>query len=153
MKNAAASSATTLALDLVAAASLPAVYGAALNLPVDATRVALNATTPIASGALDPGSAPAASKATLPTTGPLAGVVVAALSQKAAGTGAKATDTALAAGQVLFTIKIDLKTGGAVGVAFDGAALGTRYRATVRDRQGHEVVAQSEFAVGKLEVL
>lgn len=152
VKNAAASSATTLALDLVAAAALPAVYGAALNLPVDATRVALNATTPIASGALDPGSAPAASKATLPTTGPLAGVVVAALSQKAAGTGAKATDTALAAGQVLFTIKIDLKTGGAVGVAFDGAALGTRYRATVRDRQGHEVVAQSEFAVGKLEV-
>jgi hypothetical protein len=38
------------------------------------------------------------------------------------------------------------------GVVFDGANLGPRFRAAVRDRTGTEVVAPAEFGIGKLEV-
>src|SRR5262249_53553458 len=101
---------------------------------------------------LDPGSSPAAFKAALPAQGPLAGVLVSALSQKAAGTGAVATNASLAVGQVLYTLRLDAKAGGPAGVVFDGAAPGARFRATLRDRLGQEVVSQADFAIGKLEV-
>jgi hypothetical protein len=147
----AASTAGTAVLDLVVAAPATG-YSVALNLPVDTTRVQANSSLMAAGSALNPGSSPAAFKAVLPSQGPLAGVLVSALSQKAAGTGAVATNAALTAGQVLYTLRLDAKPGAPAGVAFDGAALAARFRASLRDRLGQEVVAQGDFAIGKLEV-
>ena len=150
VKNAASTS-TVAVLDLVAGAALTG-YSAALNLPLSATRVTLDA-TPIAKGAaLNPGSAPAAMAAALPSTGPLASVLVAALSQKAGGTGAVTTDASLTAGQVIWTVKLDLKAGALAGTVFDGATPGALFRGSLRNKLGAEQAGTADFAIGKLEV-
>ena len=147
----AASTSTTVVMDLVVNASL-AGYSATLNLPLSGSRVAPSA-GPIAKGnSLDPGSAPAALALALPSSGPLAGVLVTALSQKAAGTGAVVSDAALVAGMVLYTLKLDFKAGAPVGTVFDGAAPGALFRASLRNKLGAEVAGQADFNVGKLEV-
>ena len=110
----------------------------------------LNGLTP--GTVLNPGTAPVAAKAVLPTTGPLKGVLVAAQSQKASGTGAVGSDTALPTGTVLYTIKLDLLDTAAPGVVFDGSAGGFALKSGgLRNKAGTAVVNPSEVGIGKLE--
>jgi hypothetical protein len=106
-----------------------------------------------ASPVLNPGSAPVAATASLPASGPLAGMVVAGLSQKATGTGAALADTALPPGTVLFSIKLDLVATGAPGAVFDGTnAAFTLLSGGLRNRVGSIVVGPKDIAIGKLVV-
>lgn len=151
VKNA-ASTATTVVLDLVTSTALTG-WATGFNLPIDTTRVGLNA-TPIVKGAgLDPGSAPAAMKAAVPASGPLKGMLVSGLSQKAAGTGAAAADATLASGTVLYSIKLDLIASAPTGVVFDGTAGGfTLPSGGLRDKAGQAVAGPADVLIGKLEI-
>ncbi|MCU1278989.1 MAG: Fibronectin type domain protein [bacterium] len=150
VKNA-ASTATTAVLDLVIGATAQSGYSAGFNLPIDDTKVKLKTLTP--GTVLGAGSAPVAAKAVLPTAGPLKGVLVSAQSQKASGTGAITTDTALPASTVLYTIKLDLLDTAAPGVVFDGTASGFMLKSGgLRNKAGTAVVNANEINIGKLEV-
>ncbi len=146
-----ASTSTTVVLDLVVNAALTG-YSVALNLPVAGSGVQLDA-SPITKGtALDPGSAPAAIAVALPSSGPLSGVLTSGLSQKAGGTGAVTADASLTSGQILYTLKLDLQSAATTGTVFDGASLGSRFHASLRNKAGSEVAGPNDFAIGKLEV-
>jgi hypothetical protein len=144
---------TTVVLKLVAAASFSG-YSIGMDLPLDASRLDRSSLVFTPGTAFPPGQPPsvAAYGASLPSSGPLANVLVTGQSQRPTGTGATASDTAVAAGAVFYTIKLNMTAVPSFGLVFDGANLGPRFRAAVRDRQGTEVVAASEFAIGKLEV-
>jgi hypothetical protein len=138
-------------LDLVVGDAPLTGYSVGFDLPIDDTRVALGAFTPAA--ALNPGSDPVAAKATLPQSGPLAHELVTALSQKAAGTGAVAGDTQVAAGTVLYTIELNLVAHAANGVIFDGTTSAFLLPSGgMRDRLGNTVVEAKDVAIGKLEL-
>jgi hypothetical protein len=80
-------------------------------------------------------------------------MLVAAQSQKAAGTGAIATDTELAPKTVLFTLRLERLPGAAPGIVFDGTAADfVLPSGGLRDRAGLTVVDPSGVAIGKLEV-
>lgn len=152
VKNAASTN-TQAVLDLVVGAAAQTGYSAGFNLPIDVTKVTLNSMVP--GTALSAGSATTAAKAVLPVKGPLNGVLVAAQSQKGAGTGAVTTDTVLAAGAVIFTIKLDLGplATTAPGVVFDGTAAGfVLPSGGLRNKVGANVVLPTEVAIGKLAV-
>jgi hypothetical protein len=146
-----ASKPRSVVLDLVVGDQPLTGYATGFNLPLAPGLVTLAAFTPGA--ALDPGSAPVAAHAAVPQAGPLAGVLVAAQSQKAAGAGAVPTDTELAPKAVLFTLQLDLVDGAAPGVVFDGTAAGfVLPSGGLRDRAGLTVVEPKDVAIGKLEV-
>src|SRR5262249_32735664 len=115
----ASSTAATVVLDFVVGAQGVTGDGTGFDLPLDVSKGQLGPPALAPGAALNPGSPPAA-KAVLPASGALKGALVAALSQKAAGGGAVATDTALVPGALLFTIRLDLAAGAAPGVVFDG---------------------------------
>ena len=124
-------------------------YSTGLDLPLDATKVALGNFTPFT--ALDPGSAPQAASASIPTDGPLASNLVIGLSQKAAGAGAIATDTTLAPGTKLLQIELDRSEPIVGGVVFDGTAPDfVLPSGGLRDRAGNTVVDPTGVAIGKL---
>jgi Bacterial Ig-like domain (group 1) len=153
----AASTETQMVLDLVVAQTptQPA-YAAGFNLPLDATKVALDPGKPLTLPgklALDPGSAPRAAMAALPLTGPLAANLVTALSQKAAGAGAVAKDTQLASGAVLYSITLNMQPEGAMGVVFDGTTKALITSGGLRNKVGDTVVAAKDVGIGKLEVV
>ncbi len=155
----AASTDTTLVLDFVVATAPTApVYSAGFNLPLDAKKVALSTTSPITLAAtppLNPGvGAPRALAAQLPTTGPLAGNLVAVVSQKAVGDGGVGTDTTVAVGAVLYTVTLTLRPDGAPGVAFDGSIAATPAITSggLLNRAGEHVVLAKDVGIGKLEV-
>lgn len=146
-----ATGSTSVVLDLIVGDQPLTGYATGFNLPLAPDRVTLAELTP--GTALDAGSAPAAARAVVPATGPLAGMLVAAQSQKAAGTGAVATDTELAPKTVLFTLRLDLVEGAASGIVFDGTAADfVLPSGGLRDRAGLTVVSPSDVAIGKLEV-
>jgi hypothetical protein len=146
-----ASTAESVVLDFVVGDRAVTGYAAGFNLPLDAGVVTLGAFTP--GGALDPGAAPRAARAVLPTEGPLAGMLVTAQSQKASGVGAVANDTELAPGAVLYTVRLELIHNGAKGVVFDGTAPSfVLPSGGLRSRTGQTVVDASAVGVGKLEV-
>jgi hypothetical protein len=140
----------TVALKLVVNAAMTA-YSAGFNLPLDATKVSLNAASLTPGNALPPGNSPVAAKATLPSAGPLQGILVTGQSQKRSGTGAVATDSAIAVGDVVYTIRLDLAQGSAVGTVFDGSALPARFSGGVRNLAGTDVAGTADLAIGKLE--
>ncbi|HEY1558699.1 MAG TPA: hypothetical protein VGF94_27945 [Kofleriaceae bacterium] len=141
-----------MVLDLIVGKTAVTGYSTGFNLPIDTTKVTLGAFTP--GGALSPGSLPMAAHAVLPTSGPLAGDLVIAQSQKAAGAGAVTTDTMLAPGTVLFTIELDYTADAPDGVVFDGTAPGFALPSGgLLDRTGNSVVAPADVAIGKLEVI
>lgn len=146
-----ASTARTLVLDLVAQQAITG-YSVGFDLPLDATRAGLGSPALTPGAALNPGSSPMAAAARLPSSGLLAGVLVSGLTQKGAGSGAVTTDTAIPAGSVLYTLRLDMQDSALLGTVFDGAALGSRFRAALKDRTGTDVVSQVEFSLGKLEV-
>lgn len=150
VKNAASTDSVAV-LDVVAGETFTG-YSVGFNLPVDARSV--RASAPLISnvGGLDPGSAPAAFGGALPTSGRMAGFLSAGVSQKAAGTGAVTTNTEVAAGTVLFTVRLEITETPVFKEVFDGATLGSRYEAAVRDRLGEDVVWGQDFRFGRLAV-
>jgi hypothetical protein len=147
----AASTGAVAVLDLVAAGSLSG-YFVGLDLPLDSTKVTQGTPAIAAGNALNPGGAPRAMAAALPSAGPLASISASGLSQKAAGAGAVTSDASISSGQVFYTLQLDLSAGAAVGTVFDGASLPATFRASLRNKTGTETVGQTDFAIGKLEV-
>jgi hypothetical protein len=150
--NQGASSASLVQLDLIQVNALTIAYGVGMNLPLDTTRAAADATLLVEGTALSLGTAPKASAAKLSTSGPAAGMLLSAVSQKASGAGAKSTDSTVAGGARYYSLRLALPAAAAVGTVFDGNALPAGFRAAVRDRVGNDTVTQSDFALGKLEV-
>jgi hypothetical protein len=155
----AASTDSTVVLDfVVSTAPARAVYSAGFDLPLDAKKVALSATSPIALPAtppLNPGAAtPRALSAQLPTKGPLAGNLVAVVSQKSDGDGGVIGDTTLTAGAVLYTVSLSLRADGAPGVVFDGTVAGSPGVTSggLLNKVGEHVVLAKNVGIGKLEV-
>jgi hypothetical protein len=146
-----ASTQTTVVLDLVAMEDLTG-YSVGMNLPLDVERVQAGGSLMIPGTVLSPGVNPVAAYGRLPASGPLAGVLTTGLSQKAAGEGAVVTDTPIPAGSVLYSVQLALRPGAIAGVVFDGAALGPKFRALLRDRLGTDIVGGGGFSVGRLEV-
>lgn len=142
---------TTVVLKLISAQSLNG-YAVGFDLPLAAGKVRANAALITAGDALDPGAAPQPFKASIPSTGPLANVLLSVLSQKAAGAGSVAGDAAVPAGKTFYTIKLDLQPGATPGTVFNGAALGPKFRAALMDKSGEDTARQSDFAIGKLEL-
>lgn len=149
VKNAATTD-TLLVLDLVTAAPVTG-FAAGFNLPLARSALRLDSGGIVPGTALPAGSSPTAAAAALPASGPLAGFLVSGLSQKAGGSGAVPTDSALAAGSVLYSLRIGLDPAAVAGVVFDGSALGPGFVAAVRDHAGNDVVPFGEFRIGKLE--
>ncbi|MFO0584210.1 MAG: hypothetical protein U0229_18200 [Anaeromyxobacter sp.] len=149
-----ASTASVVQLDLVAGNGLVASYGAGLALPLTPGKVVADATLLVepATAAFALGTAPKAVAAALPTTGPAANVLLAGVSQKAAGAGAKTTDTTLALGATVFSVRLRLAAGATPGTVLDGAALAAGARAAVRDRLGKDTAELADFAIGQLVV-
>lgn len=124
---------------------------AGFNLPLDSSKVALDATTPIANGsALNLGAGPAALKAVIPAAGPLAGKLVAGVAQKGYDAGAVVPDASIKTTDSLLTVKLSPTSAGTPGVVFDGAALAAGFSAGLRDRAGNELVRSTQVAIGKL---
>ena len=98
------------------------------------------------------GQPPIAAGASVGRAGPLAGALVTGVSQKAAGAGAVTTDAEIKAGQVFYSFRIQPGSVRTPGVVFDGASLGPRFRAALRDRLGQDVVTAKDFAIGRLEL-
>lgn len=147
-----ASTNTRLVLDVVAVEELVG-YGVGFNLPLDATKVRLPAQGAITAGAiLSAGSSVPALAAALPDSGPMAGVLTSGISQKAAGSGAVATDTTITAGSVLYQLALELRPGAEPGVVFDGASLGNAFKGLLRNKLGDDVVGSSGFGIGRLEI-
>jgi hypothetical protein len=140
-----------LVLDLVAFEDVTG-FGVGFNLPVDAARVRLAANGFVPGTALNLGAAPHAAKATQATTGPLAGIITSAASQKAGGAGGVSTDAAVPAGSVLYSLRLELVPGASPGTAIDGAALGAAFNGAMRTRDGTDVVGRNGFGIGTLRV-
>jgi hypothetical protein len=140
-----------MVLDFVVGDAALTGYSTGFDLPLDITRVTLGPSTP--GTVLSPGSAPVAANAMLPSEGPLRGVLVVGLSQKATGAGAVATDTALAPGTVLYTVELDAVEPRQDGVVFDGTATGfVLPSGGLRNKAGMTVVEASQVKIGKLEL-
>lgn len=145
------STAKAMVLDFVVGGAALTGYTTGFDLPLDATRVKLGAFTP--GTVLNPGSAPAAAAAAIPGDGPTAGMLVVGVSQKATGTGAVATDTALPPGTVLFTVELDAIEPLKAGVVFDGTASAFALPSGgLRNLLGAAVVDASQVKIGKLEL-
>jgi hypothetical protein len=146
----ASSTAGSLVLKLVPTVALTG-SSAGFNLPLDVTKVALDATAPIANGsALKLGAGPAALKAAIPAAGPLAGKLVVGVAQKGYDAGAAVPDAAIKTTDSLLAVKLSIPGAATPGVVFDGAALGAGFSAGLRDRAGNELVRSSQVAIGKL---
>jgi hypothetical protein len=103
--------------------------------------------------ALNPGASPTAAMARQPLDGPLADMLVTALSQKASGDGAVTTDTELAPKSVLYTIHLQMASNAPDGIVFDGTAADFHLPSGgMRDRSGTTVVEATDVAIGKLEI-
>jgi hypothetical protein len=147
--NAAMSSPTLAALDLVAVTDLTG-YFVGFDVAVDAAKLAPAAGLITAGNALDPGTNPPAIAGGIPTTGPLASALVTGVSQKASGNGAVAADATIPTGKVFYTVKLPLKAGSAAGTLMDGTVAKNKIRAGLRNKVGTEVVGVADVAIGKL---
>lgn len=141
----------SITLDFVVSGAAKNGYSTGLTLPVDASLVTLAKFEP--GTALDPGSAPAAAAGQLVEAGALAGSLVLAVSQKAAGPGAVEGNAELAPGAVLFSITLAVKEGATEGVVFDGTAADFALPSGgLRDRVGLMTVPVSGVEIGRLEL-
>jgi hypothetical protein len=165
--NTAQSNAQVVQLDLVANERLemssfftsagqlggPGSFTAGMNLPLDATRVAEDATLFTAGNALVVGAA---------TATPIPPVAIGRLGtdhvlytavsrKRVAGTVFRQA-TEVQVGQVFYSVRLKLQPAGTVGPVFDGAQPSPLFRAAVRDQFGDDFVNQGEFGIGKLEI-
>jgi hypothetical protein len=143
-----ASGGTTVVLDFIVG-NMPLVgYSTGFDLPLAPGDATLTQFTP--GSVLDPGPAPIAALASIPTEGPLANNLVTAQSQKAT---AAASDAMLAPGAVLFTVQLEITPGASPGIVFDGTAKDfTLPSGGLRDKAGDTVVDPTNVAIGKLEI-
>ncbi len=141
----------TITLDFVVGKQELRGYATGFTLPLaDAALVQLADFAP--GTALDPGSEPAAALAKIPESGPLAGALVVAQSQKLDGPGAVTSNVQLEPGAVLFSVTLRA-TEGASGVVFDGTDAAFRLPSGgLRDLLGNTVVTASQVQIGKLEL-
>jgi hypothetical protein len=140
---------TKMILDFIVGDAPVTGYSTGFDLPIDTAKVTLGPFTP--GTALSAGTAPVAADAVIPTTGALANMLVIGQSQRAAGTGAVATDTALAPHTVLFTIELDAVQPFQNGVVFDGTATGFALPSGgLRTKAGLTAVLASDVQIGKL---
>jgi hypothetical protein len=139
----------SLRLRLVATQPLSG-YTIGFDLPLHDPTTTLVDFTPGA--ALPAGASPVAARCVIATSGPLAGQLVTAQSQKRAGTGAVAGDTAIPAGAVFYTVTLAPGPTATPGVIFDGAAIDAGLQAGLLSFTGSEVVGTSGFAIGRLEL-
>ncbi|MEO7091833.1 MAG: hypothetical protein ABI175_01200 [Polyangiales bacterium] len=138
-------------LDLVVGDQPLTGYSVGFNLPLPPGTVRLADFVP--GKVLDPGTSPPAAQAIQPTKGPLAGHLVTALSQKASGPGAVATDTLLPAGTVLYTIRLEVVGSTPDGIVVDGTAADfVLPSGGMRDHGGTTVVEAKDVSIGTLEV-
>ena len=145
----AASTTSFVQLDLVTGTRVDHVWGAGMNLPVDSARAAGDATL-LAAGTALPAPIVSAAKHDLANN-----ILYTALVRKRAAAVTppiQLVDTNLNSGTTLFSIRLLLKGTATPGTIFDGATSLPQYRAAVKDVFGNDVVGQSEFAIGKLEV-
>jgi hypothetical protein len=175
----AASSASQVQLDLVSNATLFAVtagtsdtirngvFAAGMNLPLDATKVSAGApliTTAVPAGStavlnLGTATSPRAIGAALNATN---AVLYSGISQKRSGTPATGTTPVVLGDASLrpfpggnsfyYSLTLRLVAGATAGAVFDGASLGSKFHAAVRDRSGTDVFQNADFAIGRLEV-
>lgn len=152
----ASSSTTRVVLRLEAAQDL-ALDGLALNLPFDGAtpgsrdgiaRVALSSPTVFGGVDFTTGSATPAAVSALPTTGPLAGILILGMAQKPAAVSGLTGDSPIGAGTPLAIFTLDLLPAGGTGPVFDGTT-GDGFRLRMRTRAGD---VQGTVAVGRLEV-
>ena len=152
VKNNHETTADEIVLDLVVGSQPVTGYSVGFDLPIPGHQVQLTGFEP--GHALEAGKTPVAARAVIPSSGPLANILVTGQSQKAAGEGAVATDTVLAPKSVLYTIHLARVPGAAVGVVFDGTASDfVLPSGGLRDRAGTTVVEAKDVAIGKLEIL
>jgi hypothetical protein len=153
----AASTDSSVVLDVVVGGAPLDGFATGLDLPLDTSRVALSRTEPLQlpqKPALNPGTQTPAMHVALPAHGPFAGTLVTAVSQKAAGAGATATDAKLTAGAVLYSVKLDLAPLGTPGVVFDGTAKAFSLPSGgLRNKIGATVVGPRDVAIGTLSVV
>lgn len=143
--------ANALLLDFVVGDTALTGYSTGFDLPLADHKVTLGNFTP--GTALDPGSAPAAARAVIGASGPLAGQLAVGLSQKASGAGAKPDDAELAPRTVLFTIELDIAATPSPGIVFDGTAADfVLPSGGLRSKVGMTVVEPAEVSIGKLEL-
>jgi hypothetical protein len=156
--NAAQSSAQVLQLDLVAAERLevseifdggPGPFGVGMNLPLDTTRVAAGAPLFTAGPALPLGAGPPVA---LGRIGPDHVLYTVVSSKRRVEDPVFFQSTDIQAGQVFYSVRLQLTSAGTPGTVFDGAAPSPLYRAAVRDQFGDDVVSQADIGVGKLEI-
>jgi hypothetical protein len=140
---------TLAVLELTAMVDLTG-YFVGFDVAIDPTQVAPDASLMTPGTVLNPGSAPAAVAAAIPTAGPLAKALVTGISQKATGGGAVATDATIHAGDVFYTIKLPLRSGATGGTIIDGTVAKNVIRAGLRNKVGTEVVGIADFGIGKL---
>lgn len=141
---------TEVVLDLVVGDQPLTGYSAGFDLPIGP---GVRLVDFVPGTALDPGTSPPATSAVLPAKGPLADTLVTAISQKASGPGAVATDTTLAPGTVLYTIRLQVTGAAPDGVLVDGTSADFHLPSGgMRDRGGTTVVEANAVAIGKLEV-
>ncbi len=153
VKNAALSTDSVVVLELRTVSAFTG-YAVGFNLPADSrvVRVGASAITD-GPGGVDPGSAPAAIGAVLGTSGKMANVWTAGVSQKAAGAGAVTSEASFAADQLVFTVRLEMAPLPLFKPAFDGTAgLIPGLEAAVRNRVGDDVVNGLRFGIGKLAV-
>jgi hypothetical protein len=145
------STATHVILDFVVGDAPLTGFATGFDLPLAPAKVSLGLFTP--GTALSAGQDPVAASARIATTGPLAGMLVVGQSQKAAGTGAVATDATLAPHAILFSLELDAVPPLTAGVIFDGTAAGFALPSGgLRNKAGLTVVAPNDVQIGKLEV-
>jgi hypothetical protein len=145
------SSGNHLVLDFIVGTDALTGYSTGFDLPVAPKSVVMAGFTP--GTVLDPGSAPVAAKAVIPDKGPLANNIVAALSQKATGTGAHADDANLAPNTVLFEIELEQGTAPQSVIVFDGTAADFILPSGgLRSKVGATVVDVPDVKIGKLEL-
>lgn len=140
VRNTTASNADRIVLDLVTTEKLRG-WAVGFNLPLDSTRIALDPQAPFIAGRAWSDNV---GKAIIPQEGPLGGVLVAAQSAKSGD------DVDIAAGTVLFSVRLGKRAGGTSGTVFDGVP--ERFRAGLLDKRGNVVVAASDFAIGRLDL-
>jgi hypothetical protein len=142
----------TVILDFVVGDDPVTGYATGFDLPLAAQPTVV--ITSFAPGiALAPGT-PAAARAVIPTSGPLAHNLVTAQSQKVAGPGAVTTDAVLAPGTMLYQLTLTVAPDGHAGVVFDGTAPGYLLASGgLRDKLGTTVVSNREVGIGKLEIV
>lgn len=155
--NPAASSSQVVQLDLVASERLevssffggPGSFAAGMNLPLDTTRVGAGNPLFTRGPALPAGTGTPAS---IGVIGPDHVLYTAVSRKRATGTPVATQDTDVAAGQVFYSVRLQLQKTGAVGTVFDGAQPMAAYRAAVRDQFGDDFVGQGDIGVGKLVI-